>query len=85
MFISMPALTAHCPFIYLSTEVRTSPNMNIFYPVIYLLTYRVIHDLWTLLCGIISLGLATKNVAINMRRIVISYGAEDVLSFSRLQ
>jgi len=56
MFISTPALTAHCPFIwltdYLSTDVRTSPNMNIFYPFIYLLTQRVIHELWALLYGI---------------------------------
>ena len=78
MFINTPALTAHCPLAYLFTHVRITPNINIFYPFTYLLTHRVIHYLWTLLYGIVSLGFVTKNGGIDMCRI----GAEGVLSFS---
>jgi hypothetical protein len=86
MFISTPALTAHCPSIslaaHLSTQVRITPNINIFYPFTYVITHRVFHELWTHLYGIISLGFVTKNVGINKCLILFSYGAEGVLSFS---
>lgn len=67
---------------YLSTPDRITPNSNILYPFTYLLTYRVIHELWTLPYGITSSRFVTKNVGINMCRILISYDAEGVLSFS---
>jgi len=34
--------------------------------------YLEIRELWTVLCGIISLGFVTKNVGINMSHIYLS-------------
>jgi len=78
-YCALPIYLVNCSFIYSRPYY---PNINIFYTFIYLLTHTVIHELCTLLYGIISLGFVTKNVGINMCLILISYGAEGVLSFS---